>query len=329
MPATSVPARALLLAAGALAVLAWAEVVHLRSSWRHLGTVEAHDDESGHSDESAHDDGSRRSDEPAHDDEPTHDDGELVDDRVDPDAREIADDAMSGGLEAVVVLGFRQRTERINLVNRYRVRAALRSLDPGARAHVLVLCGGAVAGPAPEAEILAREAYRLGYDGEIRLDTDSLSTWENIERAIPLLEDASTIKVVSNSPHAELGRVYLWRMRPDLAARLRRSAEHRFGELALLKPVSAVLGLRALASAREAPGQLEPGGEPGTDDERGPERHVGTKIRPPGDDGDERDEPTDDDAEDRSERRGGGREVTEPHAGQQEQLDVPEAHPAR
>ncbi|UJP11352.1 YdcF family protein [Microbacterium sp. KUDC0406] len=183
-----------------IAVLAWSEVVHERSSRRRMG----------------------------------------------------ADDGHPPRREAVVVLGFRNRGTRANAVNRYRVRAGLRSLSPDAGESVLVLCGGAVGGPVPEAELLAAYARRRGYAGPLLLDTLSRSTRQNIENAIPLVEASDQIRIVSNSPHAELGRAYLWELRPDLGARLRRAREHRFGEVLYMKPYSAVRGLGALA-------RLDPG----------------------------------------------------------------------
>jgi uncharacterized SAM-binding protein YcdF (DUF218 family) len=150
--------------------------------------------------------------------------------------------------EAVIVLGFRDRGRRANALNRFRVRAGLRSFDPAIAERVLVLCGGsAVDGGIPEAELMAVYARERGYRGAIRLDDQSRSTWQNIENAIPLVEHAESIKIVSNSMHAEKGRAYLWIMRPDLGARLRRSKDYRLGEIALLKPIAAVIGLRALA----------------------------------------------------------------------------------
>lgn len=188
--------RRLLLPAAFAGLLAWAEVVHWRASWRRLG-------------------------------------------------RGIAGAPRS---EAVVVLGYKNGGERANSVNRYRVRAGLRSLDPDVPESVLVLCGGAVGGPVPEAELMARYARdERGYAGRIRLDTESASTWDNIRNAIPLVEDMDAIKIVSNSLHAEKGRAYLWSLRPDLARRLRRAAEHRFGELSLVKLFAAAVGLRNLA----------------------------------------------------------------------------------
>ncbi|MDQ1124826.1 hypothetical protein QE412_003399 [Microbacterium trichothecenolyticum] len=146
-----------------------------------------------------------------------------------------------------MVLGYRNRGSRANHVNRYRLRAGLRSFHPDAGERMLVLCGGGVAGPVSEAEVLSEYAHRRGFTGTILLDTQSRTTWENIQNAVPLIERAESVKIVSNSLHAEKGRAYLWRLRPDLAERLRRGADHRFGEIVLLKPVAALVGLRDLA----------------------------------------------------------------------------------
>lgn len=149
-------------------------------------------------------------------------------------------------LEAVVVLGYRNRSARANLVNRYRVRAGLRSFDPRAKDHVLVLCGGGVAGPVPEATLMARYARARGFAGSLRIEDQSTSTWENIRNAIALIEHADAIKIVSNSLHAERARGYLRRQRPDLAARLRPAEDHRFGEVLPVKVVAVILELLAL-----------------------------------------------------------------------------------
>jgi hypothetical protein len=90
---------------------------------------------------------------------------------------------------------------------------------------------------------------KLGYEGELALDMTSRSTWENVRNAIPLIEDAARIKVVSHSLHAEKARAYLQHLRPDLAARLVRGKDYRFGEWLLAKPFLAVLGKRNLRRA--------------------------------------------------------------------------------
>jgi uncharacterized SAM-binding protein YcdF (DUF218 family) len=149
----------------------------------------------------------------------------------------------SGRSDAVVVLGFRNPGATANLVNRYRVRAGVRSLSLQ-NDSVLVLSGGSVAGDVPEAALMEEYARDvLGYTGRVLLETDSRSTWQNIENSIPLIAHADTIKIVSNSPHAEVAREYLWTQRPDLAERLVRGDEHRFGEIV---PIKIAATLRAL-----------------------------------------------------------------------------------
>ena len=195
-----VPAFTLAATAAGLSVLAWAEYVNRRASYRALG-----------------------------------------------------DSAAPEGIEAVVVLGYRDRGPKANFVNRYRVRVGLRSRSPRARDSVLVLCGGSVGGDIPEAELMARYARESrGYTGRILLDTTSTTTQQNIENAIALIEDADAIKVVSNPPHAAVGREHLWSLRPDLAARLARGADYRFGEAPLLKVAAAVIAGRYHARRRAA-----------------------------------------------------------------------------
>ncbi|MBW9109946.1 YdcF family protein [Microbacterium ureisolvens] len=164
--------------------------------------------------------------------------------------RALGDGSAAEGIEAVVVLGYRDRGGRANFVNRYRVRVGLRSLSRGPRESVLVLCGGSVAGDIPEADLMARYARERGYAGRILLDPTSATTQQNIENAVALIEHAGAIKIVSNSPHAAVAREQLWSLRPDLAARLVRGADYRFGEAPLLKVASAVIAGRYHARAR-------------------------------------------------------------------------------
>ena len=156
----------------------------------------------------------------------------------------------TGPTEAVVVLGFRNRGARANAVNRWRVRAALRSVDPGKESRV-VFSGGPVGSAVPEARILAAYAAELGYAGPVVLEDTSLTTWENIAHVVPLVEDADVIKIVSQPAHALKARTYLQRQRPDLAARLAPARDHVLGEWLLAKPVLAVHGLLSLRSARD------------------------------------------------------------------------------
>lgn len=161
-------------------------------------------------------------------------------------ARRLGDPVSAPGREAVLVLGCRNRGSRANHLNRYRVRVALRSFDARAVESVLIFCGGGVGSDVPEADLLLHHARDLGYDGPYLLDRHSRTTWENIENTVDLLNDFDTVKIASNSLHAEKARAYLWKQRPELARRLVRARDYRLGELTFIKPVAAFRGLRKL-----------------------------------------------------------------------------------
>lgn len=155
-----------------------------------------------------------------------------------------------GSVGVIVVLGVANRGQRANLVNRWRARMALRSVPEGA-VTTIVTSGGAVRGPVPEATLLAQYLRDvLDWQGPLVEETASRSTWNNVANVIPELEDAEWIMLVSNSLHAEKARVYLRRRRPDLAERLVRAADHRCGEMILIKPILAVIGLMKLRALR-------------------------------------------------------------------------------
>lgn len=150
--------------------------------------------------------------------------------------------------EAVIVLGYKnRRPDRANALNRWRVRAAVRSADLSLVRSDLVFCGTTRnSAAASEAALMARYAMRACGVQESRVvqEERSRTTWENISYAIPLVEDADQIKIVSNPMHALRGRLYLHRLRPDLAARLVRAEDYRPGELWPLKPLFALHALR-------------------------------------------------------------------------------------
>ncbi len=84
------------------------------------------------------------------------------------------------------------------------MRAALRSRQPELGPSRLVLCGGPVGGPVPEAELMACDARdERGYTGVLIAELTSRTTRENVRNAIPFIEDTDRIKIVSNSLHAE------------------------------------------------------------------------------------------------------------------------------
>ncbi|MFE3822838.1 hypothetical protein [Nocardia tengchongensis] len=80
----------------------------------------------------------------------------------------------------------------------------------------------------------------------------SRTVWENIAFANPYSEDVNRIKIVSLPFYAESARHYLAQQRPDLAQRLVRGADYRFGEWMPLKPLLALYALRQRGMHPEA-----------------------------------------------------------------------------
>ncbi|AYG78214.1 hypothetical protein DWB77_00321 [Streptomyces hundungensis] len=154
-----------------------------------------------------------------------------------------------GASEAVVVLGYRNPQATANLINRWRVRAGIRSCAEGAHATCVIFSGGATGGGTAEAKLMADYAKSvLGFDGTVLLEDRSATTWENITNVIPLLEDVDVdcIKIASQPAHALKARAYLRRQRPDLAERLVRADDYRPGEWMVVKPLLALYGLWTL-----------------------------------------------------------------------------------
>lgn len=153
-----------------------------------------------------------------------------------------------GVSEAVVVLGYRNPRSTVNFINRWRVRAGIRSVAAdGAQDTLMVFSGGATGSYAAEAELMADYARSvLGFEGTVLLEDRSTTTWENITNVIPLLEDVDRIKIASQPAHALKARAYLRRQRPDLAERLVRADDYRPGEWMAGKPLLALYGLWTL-----------------------------------------------------------------------------------
>ncbi|MFC3892964.1 YdcF family protein [Lentzea rhizosphaerae] len=159
----------------------------------------------------------------------------------------------SGGVsEAVVVLGYRNPQATANLVNRWRVRAGLRSISAADGRDTRVIFSGGVTGTgAAEAQLMADYAKSvLGFDGTVFLEDRSTTTWENVTNVIPLLKDVDRIKIASQPAHALKARAYLRRQRPDLAERLVPADDYRPGEWLIVKPLLALHGLWTLRRLR-------------------------------------------------------------------------------
>lgn len=156
----------------------------------------------------------------------------------------VANGAGPAEAEAVVVLGYRNPQPTANFINRWRVRAGIRSIATDTR---VIFSGGATSGGAAEARLMADYAKSVvKFDGAVLLEDQSATTWENITNVIPLLEDVDRIKIVSQPAHALKARAYLRRQRPDLAERLVRADDYRPGEWTVVKPLLALYGLWTL-----------------------------------------------------------------------------------
>ncbi|MFJ9061817.1 YdcF family protein [Streptomyces sp. NPDC102409] len=153
-----------------------------------------------------------------------------------------------GASEAVVVLGYRNPQPTANFINRWRVRAGVRSVAADhTRDTRVIFCGGETSGGSAEAQLMADYARSvLEFDGTVLLEDRSATTWENITNVIPLIEDVDRIKIVSQPAHALKARAYVRRQRPDLAEKLVRADDYRPGEWMFAKPLLALYGLWTL-----------------------------------------------------------------------------------
>ncbi|WP_405818894.1 YdcF family protein [Streptomyces sp. NBC_01390] len=153
-----------------------------------------------------------------------------------------------GASEVVVVLGYRNPQPTANFINRWRVRAGVRSVAAdNAGGTRVIFSGGETNSSAAEAQLMANYAKSvLEFDGTVLLEDQSATTWENITNVIPLLEDVDRIKIASQPAHALKARAYLRRQRPDLAEKLVRADDYRPGEWMVAKPLLALYGLWTL-----------------------------------------------------------------------------------
>lgn len=152
-----------------------------------------------------------------------------------------------GTAGAVVVLGFGNHGARINGINRWRARIAVRTALRAVRrgCDVTIICaGGAVHGAVPESELLAVYiAGALHWHGRVSTERTSASTWENVRNILPLLDGMEWVAFASNGLHAEKARLYLRRQRTVPGLRLSPADDYRPGEMLPVKPVFAAVGL--------------------------------------------------------------------------------------
>ena len=149
---------------------------------------------------------------------------------------------MPGRREVILLLGYPSRPDGSpHPLQRWRAEIAARSVSAWAASSLIVCTGAAVRGERSEAAVLADLLRGRGVPAsKIVLEEQARSTWQNIEFAIPLLQDADVIKVASNSLHAWRARRFLARQRPDLAKRLAAADDYRIGAYWWLKTPLAV-----------------------------------------------------------------------------------------
>jgi hypothetical protein len=152
-----------------------------------------------------------------------------------------------------VVPGFRNQQRTANAINRRRTRIALRSVSGDDQTATLIFSGGAVGGARAEADLMAEYASaNFTFSGRTLREDQSRTSWENVSNALPLVEHADRIVFASQPAHALKLRAYVRRQRPELAERLVRGNDYRFGEWAPLKPFLALYGLWTLRGLEPA-----------------------------------------------------------------------------
>ncbi len=155
-----------------------------------------------------------------------------------------------GGRTVVIVLGFANRSEAINPVNRWRVRSGIATAEHY-RADVIVFSGGDPAGFC-ESEMMAAYAQKLGYRGDVEIEGESRTTEENLRNSMPFLDAADRIAIVSNPFHAYRARKMLRTLRPDRASHLVRTIDVRSGRWSILIPLGTVVEAAVLLEKKIA-----------------------------------------------------------------------------
>jgi uncharacterized SAM-binding protein YcdF (DUF218 family) len=85
---------------------------------------------------------------------------------------------------------------------------------------MIVFSGGAVKNQIVEAQIMSAIAKSLGVPStRMILETKAQNTWENIKFSTSFVEKYDNILIVSDNLHAQRGRRYLCKQRPDLCDR--------------------------------------------------------------------------------------------------------------
>jgi uncharacterized SAM-binding protein YcdF (DUF218 family) len=146
----------------------------------------------------------------------------------------------------VLVLGYPSHSDGTpDRVQQVRVATGIRAYRHY-NCDRLVFSGAAVKNQIVEAQTMAQLARGSGIQSDrISLETQARTTWENIKFSIPSLAKSDRILMASDSLHAQRGRRYLCKQRPDLCARTFVAVEYRPFERSGWKIVSACYELFA------------------------------------------------------------------------------------
>jgi uncharacterized SAM-binding protein YcdF (DUF218 family) len=150
-----------------------------------------------------------------------------------------------GESRGVVVLGYRsKRNGRVHPLQRWRIDIAHRSVGL-APDGIVVFTGGARIGMQSEGEAMRAHADTLGLAlPQALLEDQSLTTWENVKFALPMVERCDTVMFASDPMHAARARRYAGTLRPDLGDRICSGVDYRFLERWWLKVPTALYEIR-------------------------------------------------------------------------------------
>jgi vancomycin permeability regulator SanA len=156
---------------------------------------------------------------------------------------------------ALIVLGFPARRDgRLHPIQKWRTEMAKRAFA-SLGAERIVFSGGPSRGRPSEAETMAAYAVQLGVPAtSVRTETKAMSTWQNIELSLPMVDGFDRLAIVSDPLHAARGRRFVRAQRPDLAAHLVSAGEYRLLERSWLKVPTALYETYVAQYRRLRPG---------------------------------------------------------------------------
>jgi uncharacterized SAM-binding protein YcdF (DUF218 family) len=132
----------------------------------------------------------------------------------------VATNPADGKSCVVLVLGYPANSDGTsNQVQQGRVATGVRSYRSN-KCDRILFSGAAVKNHLVEAKTMAQLARGASIPSErIILETQARTTWENIKFSIPALTKFDRMLIASDSLHAQRGRRYLCKQRPDLCDR--------------------------------------------------------------------------------------------------------------